>query len=540
MSATGSGTPRAFRQLFELGRGGMARVYLAESLSSGIRKLVVLKVLNSELSANPEMRSAFRREAELSAQMNHPNVVQVLEVFESASTPVIVMEYLEGVSLGSLLKTARTTLPLALHVSILAQVLAGLHHFHELRDLDGSALNAVHRDVSPQNVMVLHDGPVKVLDFGIAKVSPTPQDQATSTGVIKGKLHYMPPEQLIGDRRIDRRADIFAVGIMLWEAVAGRRLWEGKTDAETMRGLAMGELPRLRDLALDAPESLLAIVERATSIEVERRFATAREMQLALESMMSERGWLVQPRAIAEFMRVHFGAGREEIARTVTQALRTPAEGKVVEVLRTPLPTHVSEQHSDVPPLGVTRHSHIPGRGRHLGLVALLCAALAGGWLLSRAPPAAPAVASNVPAPARLVHLEVDASPPGAEIFLDGLKIGQGHLSTSEPAAPRVALLEVRAHGYITARREVSLDQNSSLDVVLKPEPPATSFGAPRPKSPRAPVKAGESSPRVSQAPVSRAIKPPPPRKVTKRSANCNPPYTLSADGVKTYKTECF
>jgi eukaryotic-like serine/threonine-protein kinase len=533
MSAKGlDSQPRAFRQLFELGRGGMARVYLAESLASGIRKLVVLKVLNSELSVNPEMRSAFRREAELSAQMNHPNVVSVLEVFESQSTPVIVMEYLDGVSLASLLKTARATLPLALHVSILAQVLAGLHHFHELCDLDGTPLDAVHRDVSPQNVMVLHDGPVKVLDFGIAKVS-APGEQATSTGIVKGKLHYMPPEQLIGDRKIDRRADVFAVGVMLWEAIAGRRMWDGKTDAETMRGLAMGELPRLPSDA-DVPSSLSAIVERAISSRVEARFSTAREMQLALEGMMSERGWLVQPRAIAEFMRVHFGAGRDEVTQMIKQALRSPAEGKVVEVLRTPLPTQAGEPHSDAPPIGVTRHSRIPERGRHLGLVLLVCAALAGAWLL-RGAKSPEVVAAAVPS-ARLVTLEVAASPPGAEIFLDGRRLGQDHVTLSEPASGRVGTLEVRARGHLTARRELSLEHDNSVEVVLKAEPVVVVPSAASAEPAASPV----AKARAVRAPTKAAAPKPAPHRATKHAGNCNPPFTLSADGVKTYKTECF
>ena len=140
---------RAYRQLFELGRGGMAKVYLAESLASGIRKLVVLKVLNPELSANAEMRALFRREAELAAQMNHPNVVQVMEVVEYRESPFIVMEYLDGAPLSTIIKRAGQQLSLALHLQILCQVLRGLHHFHELRDLDGSPLNGVHRDVSP-------------------------------------------------------------------------------------------------------------------------------------------------------------------------------------------------------------------------------------------------------------------------------------------------------------------------------------------------------------------------------------------------------
>src|SRR6478609_5515740 len=265
---------RAYRQLFELGRGGMAKVYLAESLVSGIRKLVVLKVLNPELSANSEMRALFRREAELAAQMNHPNVVQVMEVVEDHESPFIVMEYLDGAPLSTIIRRAGKQLPLALYLQIFCQVLRGLHHFHELRDLDGSPLNGVHRDVSPQNIMILHDGPVKVLDFGIAKISAA-DVQATRSGIIKGRIQYMPPEQILGASSIDRRADLFAVGVMLWEAVARRRMWHGKSEVELFRALATGVLPSLREFAPGAPRSIANVVQHATSIDPENRFADA-------------------------------------------------------------------------------------------------------------------------------------------------------------------------------------------------------------------------------------------------------------------------
>src|SRR5512133_2836539 len=285
----------AYRRLFELGRGGMARVYLAESVVSGIRKLVVLKVLNPEFCADPEMRALFRREAELSAQMNHPNVVQVMAVVEYGNTPVIVMEYLDGTPLSLLLKEAGERLPLPLHMHVLSQVLAGLHHFHELRDLDGAPLNTVHRDVSPQNVMVLHDAPVNALDFGSDKINAT-NNQVTRSGTIKGKLHYMPPEQLFGESGVDRRADVFAVGVMLWEAVADRRMWEGKTEIELLRSLATGALPNLRDVAPSVPEAVLEIVKRATNLDRKNRFGTAQEMRAAIDRVLAQEGWMVQPR----------------------------------------------------------------------------------------------------------------------------------------------------------------------------------------------------------------------------------------------------
>ena len=191
-------TVEGYRPLFELGRGGMARVYLAENTTRGLRKLVVLKVLEPTLATSPEMRAAFRREAELCARLNHPNIVSVFEVHDDTSSPMMVMEYVEGITLSQILSRVDGRLPFRLHVHIIIQALAGLHYFHELRDENGHPEEPVHRDVSPQNVIVMHEGAVKVLDFGIAKQQGVAAEDATKVGVIKGKLSYMPAEQLSG------------------------------------------------------------------------------------------------------------------------------------------------------------------------------------------------------------------------------------------------------------------------------------------------------------------------------------------------------
>jgi serine/threonine-protein kinase len=249
--------------LFELGRGGMARVYLGESLGSGIQKLVVLKILNHELARDAAMRAAFLREAVLSGRMNHPNVVQVHEVLQHESTDVIVMEYIDGFSLSRIVQHSDPRLGIRLHLGILVQMLAGLHYFHELTDLEGNALNGVHRDVSPHNLLVSFDGQAKVADFGIAKVN-SPIHSETQTGLVKGKIHYMAPEQLLGEQ-VDRRADIFSAGVLLWEAVAQRRMWLGCEPRAVMEALIRGEIPSIASAAPNAPRSLVEVVERATA-----------------------------------------------------------------------------------------------------------------------------------------------------------------------------------------------------------------------------------------------------------------------------------
>jgi serine/threonine-protein kinase len=521
----------------------MARLFLAESLASGLRKLVVLKVLNPQFCVDEDVRAAFRREAELSAQMNHPNVVQVLEVADYGDAPVIVMEYLEGVSLSSLMKQAGSELPLPLHMHLLSQVLAGLHHFHELRDLDGAPLNAVHRDVSPQIVMVLHDGLVKVLDFGIAKVT-SPNSEVTRSGVIKGKLHYMPPEQLLGEPDIDRRADIFAVGVMLWEAIARRRMWQDGTETDLLRCLAKGDVPRLEDVVADVPDPLLEIVRRATATDRSRRFATAREMQGAIERALAQLGWVVQPHDLAEFMARHFGESRYAQQLRIKDALRAaPSIDGSNELRRQNQSLHavVRTLHSSV--LRALRTS--PRRYRWF-FVAACCAVLAVTWSLRAG---APSREQRASAPQqKFVTLQVETLPRGAEIHLDGEHVGTGRFTTSYPVDGRNVRVEVLAPGYRPERRELVLRTDVSLSIALERQP---TVQAARPADIPAPASASSTataSSRRSAAPV-RAVAParippslePRPDAVSgKRSGDCNPPYTFTADGVKAYKVECF
>ena len=183
----------------------------------------------------------FLEEARISARLAHPNIVHVFEVGEHEGCPCIVMEYLEGQPLSSMLVRAPEKPPLPLHLHVLAKALAGLHAAHELRDYDGTSLKLVHRDVSPHNVFVLFDGQVKVLDFGIAKAAGS--EIETRTGSPKGKIRYMSPEQLIRDP-LDRRADVFSVGVLMWEALVRRRMWGEMEEGEVTRALLNRKIPR--------------------------------------------------------------------------------------------------------------------------------------------------------------------------------------------------------------------------------------------------------------------------------------------------------
>jgi serine/threonine-protein kinase len=258
----------------------MANVYLAAVQGSlGFSKLVVIKKARPELTQDPEFVAMFLDEARLAARLNHPNVVQTLEVGQDGDTYFLAMEYLDGQTLSRLRAHAWANFTLPLQVRVLADALAGLHHAHEARDFDGTPLEVVHRDATPQNIFVTFNGVVKVVDFGIAKAIDSSSE--TRAGVIKGKVTYMAPEQVLG-QRVDRRADIFAVGIMLWESIAGRRIWKGTPEMGILDALTRGRIPSIREAAPDAPEVLARACELALAVEREDRYATALEMQEAL------------------------------------------------------------------------------------------------------------------------------------------------------------------------------------------------------------------------------------------------------------------
>ena len=301
-----------YQTLMELGRGGMGVVHLAMSRGpQGFIKLVVLKMMRRQLVGDEESHRMFLEEARISARLAHPNIVQVYEVIEFDETPTIVMEYLEGQPLYAILNPG--PLPLPIHLHILTKVLDGLHAAHELHDYDETPLRLIHRDVSPHNVFVLFDGQVKVLDFGIAKAAGS--EVETRTGELKGKIKYMPPEQFLRDKQ-DHRVDIFAVGVMLWEALAGRRMWGEMTEAEIVRRL----LDRnIADLPADAgvPPELAAICTRALAPDPKDRYQSAQELQRDLEAYLARQPDRCTPEEVGRYLREHFGEQREATKKLI-------------------------------------------------------------------------------------------------------------------------------------------------------------------------------------------------------------------------------
>jgi serine/threonine-protein kinase len=297
----------------KLGHGGMAEVFLAYVAGpAGFRKLVVIKRLHQQLEEEPGFLDMFMDEARLAARLNHPNIVQCFEVGDVLGSHFIAMEYLEGQGLDRIRRhsvRSETKIPERLVIRILVDALEGLHYAHQLKDFDSSPLCIVHRDVSPQNVFVTYDGMVKLLDFGIAKA--TTHVVETRTGVVKGKFAYMAPEQARGSD-LDHRADLWSMGVVLWEALANRRLFKGQNDLATLNQALVGSVPDIKEFSPDTPEDLVEVTRRSLARDANERYQNAREMKKALELAAHAGPGLAARNDVAEFVRAMFGEVLEQ------------------------------------------------------------------------------------------------------------------------------------------------------------------------------------------------------------------------------------
>ncbi|MCS6901594.1 MAG: protein kinase, partial [Polyangiaceae bacterium] len=268
----------------ELASGGMATVHLGRLVGPvGFSRTVAIKRLHPQFAKDEDGVAMFLDEARLAARIQHPNVVQTLDVVQTPGELLLVMEFVRGETLSRLLKASARLgerIPPSIAVAIIVGALHGLHAAHEARSERGEPLNLVHRDVSPQNIMVGADGTARVLDFGVAKAIG--RMQTTSEGQIKGKLGYMPPEQLSAGQ-IDRRTDIYAAAVVLWEALVGQRLFGGDSQGVVVGKILHGEVLAPGKLVEGIPPALDAIVLRGLARAPEERYATAREMAMELE-----------------------------------------------------------------------------------------------------------------------------------------------------------------------------------------------------------------------------------------------------------------
>lgn len=263
-----------------LAMGGMAELFLArEKGMAGLERLVVIKRILPHLSHQKSFVEMFLREARIAARLNHPNIVNIFELNTLDGSYYIAMEYIHGTTVREiqvLAGEAGLRFPLDVMVSIVDQAARGLHAAHELRDLDGTMLGVVHRDVSPHNLMCTPQGNVKLLDFGVAKA--TAGVEMTYSGNLKGKFAYMSPEQCHRSQ-LDRRSDIFSLGIIAWELSTGHRLFKRHTELEMLKAITNGEIPRPSELCPEMPLELEDVIMRALSLDRDRRYSTAEAMR---------------------------------------------------------------------------------------------------------------------------------------------------------------------------------------------------------------------------------------------------------------------
>ncbi|MBK7860860.1 MAG: serine/threonine protein kinase [Archangiaceae bacterium] len=308
-----------YQLLRELASGGMGEVFLARQAGlAGFQKPVVLKRILAHLAREPAFVEMFLNEARLAALLQHANVVQIFELGQEQDTYFIAMELVHGRTLrqiGERLSKLGRPFPPGQLARIASQALLGLHYAHQLRDDAGEALHIIHRDVTPENVMVGFDGSVKMLDFGIAKASSLVGD--TRAGVLKGKVAYLAPEMLVGGG-YDARVDLWAMGVTLYELLAGQRPFDSTHAPALVKQIVTERPVPLSARATQLPPELGAIVERAMSKAPEQRFGSAEEMGAALEHLAATQGVALSNTETRAFMRELYGAEADENPVAVT------------------------------------------------------------------------------------------------------------------------------------------------------------------------------------------------------------------------------
>ena len=325
-----------YRSLFVLGRGGMGTVEAALEIGDGdaerpgYQRVVALKRLLPDSARDTRRVEMFMREARLAAMLDHPNVVRAFDYGEIDGELFLALEYIEGQPLSRVLRAladAEGKLDVALTAHLLAEVCEGLHAAHELRDEAGRPLALVHRDVSPQNVMLSYDGHVRLLDFGVAKIEA---ESVTKTGEVKGKTAYMSPEQAMGDD-IDRRSDLFGVGAVLYECLTLQRMWGDGTDMDVIRKLALEKPPRLEDALPGAPAVLYALYTRLVGREAKERPASALDVATALRTLVPQ-GAEAATKSLRALLEQHFGAQAIEQHQRLTRSLEEVAPEQAREL----------------------------------------------------------------------------------------------------------------------------------------------------------------------------------------------------------------
>jgi serine/threonine protein kinase len=525
--------PRAFGRYVlyaPIARGGMATVHIARLVGAdGFNRIVAAKRLHPQFTEDPDFVAMFRDEAEIASKIHHPNVVPVLDIVLDGEEVILVQEYVHGVPLDRLYRAAsmaREAIPTRIVVGIVAGVLAGLHSAHEATDERGEPLGIIHRDVSPQNVMVSIEGIPRLLDFGIAKASSS--SHVTRAGLLKGKVAYMASEQIRGGE-VTRAADIYACGVMLWELLALRRLHAGRGEAEILSAVVGGDLqtlssalepirPSMSKERWDQIKRIEPIVTKALSNDPKERYQTAAEMMSELldvaqaASALDIAEW-VKARG-AEYLerRQQVLASNEESWRSLSRiAAATATGGPISGVTRvrreagvlladgpTTAPDAASAMFVNPMPAAPSRARFVPWAVAGVSLLA--ASALFGMQIARRAPIAETEAASHVREPTAVVAAPAPAQVEGAESSAIPTT-NVSALPVAKPARPVVV--------YAAPVRRAA--------AVEAPAPPPVHVAPVVAPTPVVPAPVGAPSPK----------------------ADCDPPFYF--DGAKkVFKTNCI
>jgi serine/threonine-protein kinase len=530
----------------EIAAGGMAVVHLGRLQGPvGFSRTVAIKRLYPQYARDPEFVSMFLDEARLAARIRHPNVAPTLDVVASAGELFLVMEYVHGDSLARLLRQAqdrRERIPPRVILSIAAGALSGLHSAHEARGARGEPLGIVHRDISPQNILVGVDGSPRIVDFGVAKAAG--RVQTTRDGQLKGKIGYFAPEQISGT--VTRKTDIFAMSIVLWEALAGRRLFRGENDATTLYNLLHAPIAPPSTFAPEIPPGIDAAVLRGLERDPSKRFESAREMALELERHMQ----LASPNDV--------GAWVERLAHeslTKRAGFVAEVEGSGPELPEDSVARIMSP--GSEPP--ATLEGEDETRSDSSVSAKLLPAVLAAPPASRRGPDGEPitgdAAHASRPPPAESTSLsvatsmnqigQISRSRPTPWIWIGGgvvtllLLVGIVSL-TASPKQPKTDANPSVPPASAAAEPAQPPAKDSAPATSSSTEPPASASAS----SARAPVNPAPATPPKTPA-IIRKPPPTPPPQTTSRPANtpnphCAVPYTLDATGRKKWKPECL
>lgn len=509
----------------EIARGGMATVYFGRLLGPvGFSRTVAIKRLHPQYASDAEFVAGFLDEARLAARVQHPNVVSTLDVVAMDGELMLVMEYVQGESLSRLLSALRARgerVPWRVAAALMNGVLTGLHAAHEAKNERGEPLGIVHRDMSPQNVLVGGDGVVRVFDFGVAKAAGRAQD--TRAGLFKGKLAYAAPEQLAGGP-LDRRLDVYAASVVLWEIVTGRRMFKADTELQLYAMVKEGRIEPPSRFVPDLPPGLEAIVLRGLATDPAHRFATAREMAIALEEVLPH----ASAREVAEW--VHHVAN---------DALKNRA--RTIEEIETSNPVIDSGIH-DLPTL--LRASFPPGSGPRSTPGAV---GAQGSMPVSVTGSVAGALVSAEPT-------SVDAAPPSRRRWVPALiafvllsAVAGAALAWLRPSSGPAVVEEPQTSAGPTKKKSKGATETAAKH---QPEPTSTAAEpSPEPEPVPTPKAASPAvvKPTVAKVAPKPAPEPPPTSVAAKPSAasappaaNCTPPFTIDAEGIRHPKPECM